>query len=625
MASSGSSKREGKFKIKKIGDSEIDVQRSLKEIYKQKDGRHTDISKLERRKGSWLARFTIITFIILIVLSGLAYLSFMVFNKETPSDHGDVDVTIEGPEEIKSGEEIEYKIIYKNNKSVALRKVEAEVLFPEGFTYKESDPKAINEPATIWQDKDVPAGASREIIISGQIIGETESQKNLRVNLTYYPANFNSEFKEVAFHSLKIQSMELEVEIDGPAKAVVEKEITYEIEYKNIGEDDVKNLQFKLNLPTDFDLSEIEPEKIENNNSLTIDKLEEDEKDKIVFSGQFKAGASGDQEIGLEIYLQGESGQYYKQSEVIHTTQIITEGLTLNLIINGSSEDQSVNLDDSLNYSLVYKNVGDDSISDVSVSISIVSEMLDWDSLKDDNQGEFLVNEIVWTKQEVPELALLEAGDEGNIDFSLDFLDKSELLGLAEELMSIESSAEAIISQTGDIKADVKVKSNKIINQLNSDFDLSVEARYFSETGQTVGSGPLPPKVGEETQYRIYWRLENSLHELNDVKVSMVLPDKVSWSNDPERTAGEIRYNQQTKTVTWAVNWMPLEMGVLQAEFSITLLPEAEDLDKILIITNKTAAQALDVLTEDIIYQSANAQTTDLQADSMASGKGVVQ
>ena len=105
----------------------------------------------------------------------------------------------------------------------------------------------------------------------------------------------------------------------------------------------------------------------------------------------------------------------------------------------------------------------------------------------------------------------------------------------------------------------------------------------------------------------------------------MTLPEKVDWQADTNVTAGQLRYNKTTREVSWEINWMPLDVGVLQADFAISITPETEDLDKILIIAGKLSAQAIDVVTDDTIVKEFKALSTDLEFDELAEGKGVVE
>lgn len=51
-------------------------------------------------------------------------------------------------------------------------------------------------------------------------------------------------------------------------------------------------------------------------------------------------------------------------------------------------------------------------------------------------------------------------------------------------------------------------KSNVIKNLINSDLSLSEKILYFNEDNVPVGSGPLPPKVGEKLVLKFIGWLE---------------------------------------------------------------------------------------------------------------------
>jgi len=59
----------------------------------------------------------------------------------------------------------------------------------------------------------------------------------------------------------------------------------------------------------------------------------------------------------------------------------------------------------------------------------------------------------------------------------------------------------------------------------NSEANFVSEVRYFTPEGAPLGTGPLPPKVDKRTVYRVFWKLDNSLHQLDEIKVEAILPN----------------------------------------------------------------------------------------------------
>jgi len=192
----------------------------------------------------------------------------------------------------------------------------------------------------------------------------------------------------------------------------------------------------------------------------------------------------------------------------------------LNLILNDSSNDQALNFGSDLNYSLHYSNKGTKAYQDVVIMAILEGEVLDFDSLVIGQNGERSANSIVWSKNELPALREIKAGTEGEINFNIKVKDfNSNFLG-----KNLELSAHAQYSVGGKEISGAENISNKIINKINSDLNLKEELRYFNDDNYPVGSGPLPPEVNQKTEFRVYWTIENNLHELRELKAPCNLP-----------------------------------------------------------------------------------------------------
>jgi len=140
-----------------------------------------------------------------------------------------------------------------------------------------------------------------------------------------------------------------------------------------------------------------------------------------------------------------------------------------------------------------------------------------------------------------------------------------------------------------------------------------------------VGSGSLPPKVGETTVYRIFWNITNSLHEITDLKLSTILPENIRWSNKYEINAGELKFDEVTREVKWTLNRMPLDVNALGVNFEITITPTAAEKGKLLTLLLGTNLTATDKSTGAVITKTGEALTSNLDGDPGAEGKGIVR
>ncbi len=131
--------------------------------------------------------------------------------------------------------------------------------------------------------------------------------------------------------------------------------------------------------------------------------------------------------------------------------------------------------------------------------------------------------------------------------------------------------------------------------------------------------------MGEKTSYVIVWQINNSIHELNNLNFSVVLPEGVNWENNTDLEAGTIGYAPSTRKVTWLINCLPRSVASIKSSFTISVTPTAAQQGKVLLLLPAANFTATDKQTGGQINLNAAALTTDLTFDQAASGKGVVE
>jgi hypothetical protein len=321
-------------------------------------------------------------------------------------------------------------------------------------------------------------------------------------------------------------------------------------------------------------------------------------------------------------YVQND--QDYRVFEYPVDLEIVKSDLNLGLVINGSRNDQGINFGDALHYSVTYSNKGDSEMRDIVIMAVIESEYLDWATLKDEAKGNVKDGMITWTKDQIPELALLSPGTESAIDFTIQALPQSAI-NSAKKNYEIKSYAQFTIGNKSEIKTVGDSKSNIISNKINTDLELKESIRYFNEDNIPVGSGPLPPKVGEATTFKVYWSIANNLHEINNLKVELSLPPYVVWDEKNISTLGTVAYTQEENKVVWDIGRLPVIYEEVKAEFSIKITPVEDDRNKVLVLLPGSKITALDTQTNTEINKVSKAKTTKLEDDDIATGDGRVE
>jgi hypothetical protein len=607
------------------------IEESLSEIYQDDNGDIVDVKKLDIKKGRgfffWLLTFL---FILAALASAVYGFYYMYYGGEEGSES--IYFSIEGEENILAGEEFFYTVNCKNLSNVDIGNIEIRLIYPENFVFLDSAPVAQAEN-NFWKISRLAPHRSEQIKIKGKIIGLRGSKNIITGSMTYVPSNFSSEFKKEAVFENKISAIGVDFDIESPSGVLVGEESEIIIKYKAEENNFINNFLLSIEPLSNMEFI-TEEEKGADTGIWRIDEVGEEEKElKIKFKIIEKKNPQEElilkfEHLGCADCPEGKgegSENYYVFFEKTVSFEVIKSDLNLNLIINGSRGDQGVDLGQTLNYSIVYANKGDSEMKDVIIMAVLNSEVLDWKSLKDEHNGQIGNNTISWSKNEIPALESLDVDEEGVIDFSIKVKPFEEIEIEPGRKYEIESYAQFSIGNV-EAKDNEDNKSNTIINKINSDLFLDEQVRYFNDDNIAVGSGPLPPKAGETTSYKVYWTITNNLHELNNLRIKADLPDYVRWGDKNKSTVGTIQYDEAAHQVIWNIGLflLPISVYEAKAEFNISITPAVSDVDKIMVLLPGTVVEALDIETKAAISKTTKAKTTRLEDDEIAETDGRV-
>lgn len=592
-----------------------DIEESLSEIYQDDKGKMVDVKKLDIKKGRGIL-FYFFSLVILGLLAVVVYAGYIFYSKNNPAS-ARVEFAISGEESVVSGEEFFYAISYKNLGGVGIKNIEINLTYPENFIYLDSSP-AAREKNSIWKFSGLEAHRSDEIKIKGKIIGKAGEAQNILGTLVYTPENFSSEFKkEAAFENI-VSGTGLALIIEPVAGVLVGEENEIVIKYKKEEADFLNKFRLTLDKSDNIELTG----GATTTNVWQAETADKEQEIKIKF--KVKDKVSEREEITLNFEYSDDGNKYYEFYEKKLDFEVIKNSLNLSLILNGSRSAQGIDFNQTLNYSIAYANKGEVEMKDIVIMAVLNSDILDWKTLADKNNGELGSNTITWSKEQIPQLATLAPNEEGLIDFFINVLPIEQVNLNSSSKHQVESYAQFSIGGL-EVKENEDTKSNTIVSKVNSDVKLDEEVRYFNDDNIAVGSGPLPLKVGETTSFKVYWKLTNNLHELHNLRLESALPDYIYWDDKNRTTVGNIYYNESSRKVVWEIGRLPVSVFAADAEFNLSITPVESDRNKVLVLLPGTTVEATDSETGSAISKVGKAKTTKLEDDEVARGDGRVE
>lgn len=621
---------------RELRDQEIDSH--LLDVYSDKKGKKIDVSHMNvKKKPKFLWQFLKKVFFFSLII----FIAYYIYNQyfENNNDISSLKLELIAPERIVAGENFDYEIEYSNPTKYIFSEIDLEMQYPDNFVFElatlNSIPVSPNSGNYGFNLPALAPGESANLKIKGYLVNLPDSVNLAIARLSYLPGTFSSHFKKESSASTIVSSLGFLVDVESSKTVFLGQENELKLFFsgfsdklltENLEEFDLfftfKDASGAEIISASSSLSALLPV-INEEQKLTLEKLsafswhvlglnQEMSRQEVSFKYKVKNRVD---DFFIEIALR----RRFADKELVFWRKIlkpelISNDLSLNLILNNSKNDQPLDFGSTLNYSLNYSNQGSKSYQDVVIMAALEGLALDWSSLKASQGGERTATTIMWSKNEMSELAEIRPGQKGKIDFNIKLKEFDQNF-LGKNLDVIAYTQYSVAGQK--ITANENM-SNKIINPINSDLHLKEELLYFNKDNYPVGSGPLPPEVGQSTEFRVYWQLENNLHELREVKAVFDLPKNISFIGKVETDVGRIYFSEETKQVIWEIGLLPTSKYLSQAAFSLSVNPGEDDRNKILVLSSGTKVSAIDTETNGILERKTSTKTSRLEDDEIA-------
>lgn len=621
-------------------------------FYQEKLGQSLDFQ--EKPSWRWLKILGFI-FLFSILFSG-GY--FFIFQTKKGPEQGMVALEIVTPAEVSVGENFSTTIIITNQEKFVLKNIELEIFFPDDFYLELAEPACakISIRGCLWRWSEILKDEEDEVRIWGKIFSQVGEKKIIKTVLNFQLAGFSSQFKKEAFKEIVIQPYPLEISLSGTKELMIGEEGEYRISVKNQKKETVK-IKVVTWSTSDFNYTLLNPEteKDDYSDNFQLTKkswlfdLSSYQQRNFDFKGFFSQEEEKEKFLKIKVFLVSPAQKEFLQTEQEFPISLTKIGLALGLRINNSFEKNQIGeIGDNLNFQLNYKNIGREKIFNPLIKFKISqSDFFDlakisshrfwfWLNGQKSLQGnqwkmETIGQEkyLIWNKDQIPALEVLEPTEEGEINFSLKIKPFEEIIHLKPNRIILNFSwfLEANVFRQQIIV--VKVASEEINYQIKTKVRLASEARYFDEQGLIIGQGPLPPKVGETTTYVLFLRLTNTFNELKNIKITAILPEKINWVGEEKKSHGFISFDYFSKKIIWQIDSLSPYMGspysFVEASFKISLTPTEEDRGKILTLIEKTFLDADDSLTGAKISTELPSIDANLETDFWVKGRGRVE
>ncbi|MFH1620593.1 MAG: hypothetical protein ABIB04_00735 [Patescibacteria group bacterium] len=162
---------------------------------------------------------------------------------------------------------------------------------------------------------------------------------------------------------------------------------------------------------------------------------------------------------------------------------------------------------------------------------------------------------------------------------------------------------------------------------LNSSLPLETRARYYTDLGDQVGIGPIPPQAGVTTTFWVVWSLGPLEYGLSNVRLETVLPEGVTATGrNSSEYSGDFSF--QGRKVSWFFpEDIPASPGApINLSFEISFMPTSDMVGKIAPLVGETKVSGKDsVFGGELKSEKIPGDDTRLESDPRAKNSGLIQ
>jgi hypothetical protein len=131
------------------------------------------------------------------------------------------------------------------------------------------------------------------------------------------------------------------------------------------------------------------------------------------------------------------------------------------------------------------------------------------------------------------------------------------------------------------------------VGAITTPFDIHASARYFAASGDQIGVGPLPARVGESTKIWIGLKLAPTTSDISDLRVRVRLAQDVhATGRSALSDGGEI--SEDGDDVLWRLGFAPANVQGVGAFFEVEIVPRATDRGTVPLLIESVQAEGLD-------------------------------
>ncbi|HEY4483748.1 MAG TPA: hypothetical protein VI752_01045 [Candidatus Paceibacterota bacterium] len=578
--------------------------------------RQENVDGSNASQGSFLSKLLIITFLFFLVSISVAM--YVLWQGGSSISSQNINFDIKGPVAVSAGDETALQIVIANNNSVELENVRLSLEFPS--TTKSAS--STREDLIRYREDigNIESGSLVNKTVKAIFFGNENEDQTIKGVIEYSMAGSNALYTKATDLSFSITSPPVDLAVSLPKEVVVGQEMSFGINLIPQSRDTLEPILVNVDYPSGFEFVKSTISPTFSNNKWLISRPVAGKEEKITITG-ILSGQNGAEKT-FRVSVGSQDAVVDSEIDFIFNEDVATLSLSepfvgLSMSVGGKNDQTVVTTSgQSVPVVINYKNNLDTTLNDVLIKVKLDGGAFLPNTVEvDKGFYQSSNNEISWSKTTNSALASIAPGDSGSVafNFKVPTISSGSNLSTGNPKVTLDASLNGVKGGSGFSKEPVETFIKTIV-QVASNVNLSAESFYYN--GPFQNSGPLPPKVGEETTYTVTWKITNPSNQLKDVLVKTTLPVYVDWKDTIAPTNELINFNSTSRELVWQVGQVKAGEDNRTVSFLLGLKPSLSQENLVPNLTEEAVLSGFDTFTETVLNNEARAVNIRTQSDS---------
>lgn len=420
---------------------------------------------------------------------------------------------------------------------------------------------------------ELPAFGRGAVTIRGAFYGSSGAARTLRAQISYWEEADTAPTLVPLITDITIDDSVMTLALEMPEAIMRGRTVALIIPYENTGDLTLSDVKLQLDAPADFVLTGAVPPRTDRT-SWQLGDLAPGSAGTVTVWGYLRSAYFRESAANFTVraFVTDEDTALLLE-KVQKNADPLSSGFELTHEILNLSGKSYLFPGDNVEIRVTYTNAGEESLSDVSVTIEGSPALL----------APSETASVTWNSSTTPALALVKPGESGTLTTTFVLTDTVPVGALFSDgapvaTFAVRGQATFADDPTRPIISETPPTDIQFATRMTPE----AAAVYYTPGGDQLGLGPLPPVPEETTKYWIFLNLMNSTNTVDDTVLEAHLPENVQWTGRFSVISGEaLDFLPITRTVRWSLDAVPpsaLSERPISAQFEVAVTPTTDDI-----------------------------------------------